>query len=54
MTDTCKNNVSKLVGSLLNHLSHYEKENVSVETLSLILLYLYFNYSLVAQKLLGL
>ena len=36
MTDTCKNNLSKFVGNLLNHLYHYGNENVSVKPLSLI------------------
>ena len=36
MTDTCKNDFSKFVGSLLNHLYHYGNENVSVTLLSLI------------------
>ena len=36
MTETCKNNFSKFVGSLLNHLYHYRNENVSVTLLSLI------------------
>ena len=29
VTDACKNNVSKFVGSLLNHLYHYANENVT-------------------------
>ena len=36
VTETCKNNFSKFVGSLLNHLYHYGNENVSVTLLSLI------------------
>ena len=36
MTETCKNDFSKFVGSLLNHLYHYGNENVSVTLLSLI------------------
>ena len=36
VTETCKNNFSKFVGSLLNHLYHYRNENVSVTLLSLI------------------
>ena len=50
VTDTCKNNFSKFVGSLLNHLYHYANENVSVKLLSLICINLYFKYHLLAQN----
>ena len=36
MTNTCKNNISKFFGNLLNHLYPYANENVSMRHLSLI------------------
>ena len=54
VTNTCKNNVLKFVGSLLNHLYQYTNVNFSVKPLSLIcittiltMIYLLKNCSLV-------
>ena len=53
VTVTCKNNVSKLIGSLLNHLYHYANKCFGEASL-FNLHYLYFNYHLLAQKLFSL
>ena len=49
VTDTCIIMFQSLFGSLLNHFYHYANENVLFN-----LRHLYFNYHLLAQKLLSL
>ena len=54
VTETCKNNVSKLFRNLLNHLYHNANEKCSSEVPLFNLRYLYYNYHFLAEKLFSL